>query len=471
MIVKSELELLKIELDGILNASNDNIVVTDGKGEVLRVSSNCSIIYGRERSDLVGTTVSQLERDHIFYPSVTLKVLKEKKEVQVMQKTPTNKIIMATGIPVFDEKGIIVRIISFSHDLTEIQQLKEDYEQLRTKMLRYEYEIEELREKDMMTARVVMNSKAMKEINQLVQRVAVSDATVVLLGESGVGKNVFARKLHDGSERKEEPFIEVNCGAIPDTLFESEIFGYESGAFTGADKRGKAGMVELADQGTLFLDEIAELPLAIQVKLLKVLQEKKVSRIGSHEVKNVNFRLVAATNQNLEEMVAQGKFRKDLFYRLNVIPITIPPLRDRKDDINQLAQYYLSFFNQKYETNKVFNSTTIDAFHHYEWPGNVRELENMIERLVVTTATTMIYPSSLPFAKEMDALELHTEEWSLENFEQQGLSLQEVLQEVEKGWLKRAYRQYKTTYEMAGYLGLSQSTVVRRLKKYNINSK
>ncbi|WP_088053537.1 sigma-54 interaction domain-containing protein [Virgibacillus dakarensis] len=468
--MKSELELLKIELEGILEVSNDNIVVTDGDGVVLRVSSNCTSIYGSDQRDLIGKTVFQLENEKIFYPSVTARVLKEKKEVQVMQKTPTSKVVMATGIPVFSQKREIVRIISFSHDLTEIQQLKEDYQQLRAKMLRYETEIEELREKEAKTDQIVVKSKTMEEIDKLIQHIASSDAAVVLLGESGVGKNVFARRLHEGSQRNKAAFIEVNCGAIPENLFESEIFGYVPGAFTGADRKGKAGMIELADQGTLFLDEIAELPLAIQVKLLKVLQEKKVSRIGGYQVKNIDFRLIAATNQDLEELVKQGKFRKDLFYRLNVIPITIPPLRERNDDIYQLMRHYLIIFNQKYQTDKSFHSTTIDAFQHHQWPGNVRELENLIERLVVTSTETIIYPSDLPFVKEANVYH-HTNEWTLENFERQGLTLQDALEEVEKNWLKRAYRQYKTTYEMAKYLGISQPTVVRRLKKYQINSR
>ncbi|WP_269409904.1 sigma-54 interaction domain-containing protein [Lentibacillus daqui] len=467
----SDFELLKIELDGILDASNDNIVVTDGEGKVLRVSANCLSIYGKTKEDLIGKTVFQLEKEYIFYPSVTAKVLRERKEVQVMQKTPTNKVVMATGIPLTNSSGKIVRIISFSHDLTEIQQLREDYEQLRIKMLRYESEIEELREKESKADEIVTKSKTMQDIYHMVQRVAASDATVVLLGESGVGKNVIAHMLHDKSQRKNQSFMEVNCGAIPDTLFESEIFGYEPGAFTGADKNGKPGMIELADRGTLFLDEIAELPLAIQVKLLKVLQEKRITRIGGSTGKDVDFRLIAATNQNLEEMVSQGKFRKDLFYRLHVIPIIVPPLRERKEDIYHFTQHYLAIFNHKYETNKVLHPSTIAILQNYDWPGNVRELENLMERLVITSTSNVIYPSNLPFVEETDKVGLPAEEWTTEAFEQQGLTLQEALREVEKNWLKRAYRQYKTTYEMAKYLGLSQSTVVRRLKEYQINSK
>ncbi|MBP2258140.1 sigma-54 interaction domain-containing protein [Virgibacillus alimentarius] len=468
--MNKEPEMLQLELEGIMHASNDNIVMTDGEGKVIRVSSNCTSIYGKEEDELVGKTVFELEKDRTFSPSVTAVVLNEKKEVQVMQRTPTGKVVMATGIPLFNKKRDIVRIISFSHDLTEIQLLKEDYEELRAKMIRYESEIEELREQEKRT-NVIIKSKTMIQIRELVERVAKSDANVVLLGESGVGKNVFAKALHEESERNQKKVIEVNCGAIPEPLFESELFGYEPGSFTGASKSGKKGMIELADQGTLFLDEIAELPLSIQVKLLKVLQEKKVTPIGGSEAKQVDFRLITATNQDLEVLVKQGKFREDLFYRLNVIPITIPPLRERKDDIYKLAQHYLTIFNEKYHTNKFFHSKAMNAMQQYDWPGNVRELENLIERLVVTTDTNMIFASNLPFVNQMDASELPKQEWQLESFEEQGLTLQEVLEAVERNWLIRASKQYKTTYEMAEYLGLSQSTVVRRLKKYNINSK
>jgi TyrR family helix-turn-helix protein len=309
----------------------------------------------------------------------------------------------------------------------------------------------------------------MQKILDLVKRVARSDVTVFLSGESGVGKNVFARALHDHSERKDEKFIEVNCGAVPSSLFESEMFGYEAGSFTGASKKGKAGLIEMADKGTLFLDEIGELPLDIQVKLLQVLQNKKVTRIGGNRSKEVDFRLITATNQNLKEKVAEGKFRQDLFYRLNVIPIEIPPLRERKEDIYQLIQQFLSEFNEKHQANKILHSTTVDVLMNYEWPGNVRELENLMERLVITSDTSTIYPSNLPFVDEKDYPDA---DWSaLEAFESRGLTLQEALEEVEEKWLRRAYRQYKSTYEMAEFLGLSQPTVVRRLKKYKINSK
>lgn len=468
--MKTKHDFLKMEMDAILKASKDNIVVTDGEGTVLRVSPNCESVYGKEASQLIGKSVDELEAESIFSPSITKMVLKERKEMQVMQRTPAGRMVMATGLPVFDESGFIIRVISFSHDLTEIQHLKEDYEELQAQMERYQIEIQELREKDHDVDEFVIKSKATQQIWQLVQRVAKSDASVVFLGESGVGKNVFAHALHQGSQRKNESFIEVNCGAIPESLFESEMFGYEAGSFTGANKKGKAGLIELADKGTLFLDEIGELPLAVQAKLLKTLQEKKITRVGGIQTKHIDFRLIASTNQNLEDMVKKGTFREDLFYRLSVIPITIPPLRERKEDILILARYFLKQFNEKYETDTFFHAATVEALTSYSWPGNVRELQNMVERLVITADSRTIYPHALPFFIQQDSMK-PASGWITDEIEETHTSLQEAVEEVEKRWLKRAFKQFKTTYEMAEYLGLSQSTVVRKLKKYNINAK
>ncbi|MCM3570594.1 sigma-54-dependent Fis family transcriptional regulator [Neobacillus mesonae] len=463
-------ELQKIELDAIVKFSTDNIVITDGNGIVLRASPNSLSIYGTDSSSLIGKSVFELEKSNIFSPSVTIEVLKQRKQVQIMQNTTTRHTVMATGIPVFDEFGEIIRVISFSHDLTEIQNLKEDYEELSTKMAKYQSEIQQLREKELSMENIVFQSKSMQKIWQLIQRIAKTDASVVFLGESGVGKNIFAQSLHKESLRKEEAFIEVNCGAIPESLFESEMFGFEAGSFTGANNKGKPGLIELADKGTLFLDEIGELPLSVQAKLLKVLQEKKITRVGGVKSKNIDFRLIASTNQDLEKMVKQGKFRQDLFYRLNVITIIIPPLRERKEDIVTLSHFYLNKFNEKYKTNKFFHPTTIHELVSFDWPGNVRELQNMIERLVITSEGKTILPDSLPFyfqnahPETLDSLHI-------DELKERGKTLKEVLEEVEIRWLKRASRQCKTTYEMAAYLGLNQSNVVRKLKKYKINEK
>ncbi|MGG1574094.1 sigma-54 interaction domain-containing protein [Fictibacillus sp. NRS-1165] len=462
--MSEKLRLLELEIEGIINESGENIIITDSEGIILRAVKNSEEMYGIASEELVGSSVKELEQKKIFSPSVTLSVLQQKAPVTFMQKTATGKIIMTRGVPIFNEEKKITRVISFSHDMTEIEELKGKYEKLQQKMEQYETEIEQLRERDRLPSEVFINSKAMQTVWSLVNKVAKSEATVVLHGESGVGKTVFAKALHNGSHRKGKPMIEVNCGAIPESLFESEMFGYEAGAFTGAASRGKMGLIELADQGTLFLDEVGELPLSIQVKLLKVLQEKKVTRMGSTKSRTVNFRLVAATNRDLQAMVKTGTFRDDLFYRLNVVPISIPALRERKEDIHQLTEAFLQKFNEKYDTDKTMHPSALKAFWQYDWPGNVRELENLIERLVVTLENKVILPDHLPFTEK-------AEEKRIEKFETHGTSLQESLEHVERSWLLQAYKECKSTYEMAEYLGLSQPTVVRRLKKYNIDSK
>ena len=456
--------LLEVELNALIETSKDNIVVTDGNGIVIRASSSCLSIYGHPAQSLIGQSVFELEKMGIFSPSVTVQVLRQGKECQLMQHTKTGRLVMASGFPVFDDEQRIFRVISFSHDLTELQQLKEKYEELQIRMLRYETEIEELREKSTHVEGIVINSESMRNVWRLIQRVARSDATVVFLGESGVGKSVLARALHNASERRSGPFIEINCGAIPESLFESELFGYEAGAFTGANRNGKPGIFELADKGTLFLDEIGEIPLAMQAKLLKVIQEKKVVRIGGIRQRSIDFRLIAATNRDLESMVKNGKLREDLYFRLNVIPIEIPPLRHRSEDICLLVHHYLKNFNEKYNLQKSFHPATLDLMTAYDWPGNVRQLENTVERLVLTVESDVIFPEHLPFSVRS----VSAQPWEEEN---ENIPLKEVLEKVERQWLKRAYERCRTTIDMAKYLGISQPSVVRKLQKYGIIEK
>lgn len=460
---------MELELEAILHASNDNIIVTDGNGIVLRAIKNSHEFYGEFSEKMIGQSVYELEKKHIFSPSVTIKVLEQKKEVQLMQKTAAGKIIMVKGIPVFDSENNIVRVISLSHDLTEIQKLKEDYEKLQSKVEHYESEIEKLKEQETAFDLLTTNSPKMRKARETMRRVAKSEAAVLLFGESGVGKTIFARAIHQESDRREGTFIEMNCGAIPASLAESEMFGYEPGAFTGASQKGKKGLIESADGGTLFLDEIGELSLELQVKLLKVLQEKEITKIGAVESKKVDFRLIAATNQDLKKMVEEGTFREDLFYRLHVVPVEIPPLRERKEDFPMLLDIFLSQFNRKYNKNMRLHPDSISKCLSYNWPGNVRELENLIERLVIISDQTVILPSLFSFESEQKSEE---ENWSsLHLFQQEGKTLKEAINEIEKQWLLQAEKEGRSTYEMAKRLGISQPTVVRRLKQLQSDSK
>jgi transcriptional regulator with PAS, ATPase and Fis domain len=459
-------EALKLELDKIIETSNNNITITDEHGIIVRSNPNHWTMYGIEADSYIGKSVYELENNGILSPSINALVLKEKKVVQILQHTKSGRVVMSTGFPVFNHEGRLVRAISYSQDQTEIIKLQEQYEQLQSRIAGFQTEVEELREKEASHHPILFRSFVMKQIFTTIQRVAKTEATILFLGESGVGKSTLARYIHDQSERYKEPFIEVNCSTIPETLFESEMFGYEPGSFTGAQKAGRKGLIEQADQGTLFLDEIGELPLSIQVKLLKVLQEKKMTRIGGKEVRHVNFRLITATNQHLKKMVDEGRFRLDLYYRLNVIPIQIPSLHERQDDIAILLRHYLKIINEKYNASKKLHPATYDLLIHYEWPGNVREMENLLERLILTIEDPIIAPEHLPFELQKNMKESVKYTPNLEQDFIENKTLKEALEEVEIRLLSRASQQCKTTYEMAEYLGISQPSVMYKLKKY-----
>ncbi|MFB7639669.1 sigma-54 interaction domain-containing protein [Peribacillus butanolivorans] len=461
-----ENDIKDLELDAIIKGSNENIVITDGEGIILKASPNSFVIYGKEDSELINESVFDLERQGILTPSATVRVLNERKQLQLMQFTQSSRIIMVKGIPVFDNNGDIFRVITLSFDLTDYENLKEEYELLKMQLEHYQTEIQELRDKELVIDNIVMRSLDTQNIWKLIQKVSKTDASVIFYGESGVGKTVFARALHNGSYRHNGPFIEVNCGAIPESLFESEMFGYESGAFTGANRNGKPGVIELANKGTLFLDEIGELPLSVQAKLLKVIQEKVIIRVGGIKSKAIDFRLVASTNRDLYDMVKKGHFREDLYYRLNVVSITIPALRDRKEDVIVLSKYFLKKFNEKYKTDKYLHSTTLEWMVSLEWKGNVRELENMIERLIVTSETRVIYPESYNFKINEKVMNDENDLIFEEN-----IDLKKIVEDTEIYWLEKAMEKYKTTYEIAQYLGINQSNIVRKLKKYGINAK
>ncbi|MEH7342568.1 sigma 54-interacting transcriptional regulator [Bacillus sp. JJ1532] len=458
---------LELLLAKLVETSNNNITITDSDGIILDSNPNHWSIYGLKPDRNVGVSVFDLENKGILSPSITANVLIKKRPVQILQHTKTGRIVMSTAFPIFNEDGQLIRVISYAQDQTEIRNLQIQYEQLQRKIKGYQTEVEELREKG--HQKIIFRSKEMQQISKTISRVAKTDATVLFLGESGVGKSVLARSLHSQSNRDKEPFIEVNCSTIPESLFESEMFGYESGAFTGANKQGKQGLIEQADGGTLFLDEIGELPYPMQVKLLKILQEKRIMRVGGKKERQIDFRLITATNQDLEDMVDKGKFRLDLYYRLNVIPLHIPSLNERKDDIPILIQHYVHHTNKKYNTNMYLHPSVYEVFIQYSWPGNVRELENMIERIILISEGTTIYPEDLPKSirrinEKKQSLELN----SIEQVFTHEKSLKKNMEHLEKHLLLKAYERCKTTYEMANYLGISQPSVIRKLKKYKI---
>ena len=365
---------LNKELDAIIESSFDGLYISDGEGITLRLNKAFEMISGVNGSEFLGHNVDNIEKDGTVSESVTKVVLRRREPATIIQNYKTGKTALATGNPVFDKNGDIFRVVCNVRDITELNMLKQKLEQAQGLTQHYESELRTLRMKYAASNRLVVNSQEMRRMLEMVIRIAQVESTILITGESGTGKELIAETTHDNSTCRKGPFIKVNCGAIPENLLESELFGYEHGAFTGARKEGKPGYFELASGGTLFLDEIGELPLSLQVKLLRVLQNKEITRVGGGTPLTIDVRIVAATNRDLLEMVQNKQFRGDLYYRLNVLPIYVPPLRDRRDDIPSLVVHFMKIFNEKYQMTKRISPEVIDIFMDYDWPGNVRAL-------------------------------------------------------------------------------------------------
>lgn len=465
--ISKELEAtreLSKELEAIIDSSFDGIFVTDKTGKVLRINKAYERITGIKANQIVGRTMTSLVEAGVYSRSVSMMVIEEKKPVTIAQSVNTGRDVLVTGNPIFDSQGDIFRIVTNVRDITELNDLRQELEKAQEMEKLYYLELEQLRNAVNNHFEAVVVSKEMQDIMELVTRVSGIDVTVLVLGESGVGKEVVVKILHNKSRRNKGPFIKVNCGAIPEHLLESELFGYEGGAFTGAKKEGKPGMFQLANQGTLFLDEIGEMPMNLQVKLLRVLAEREITRVGGTKPIPVDVRIVVATNRNLEEMVKQGLFREDLYYRLNVVPIVIPPLRSRKEDIPSLALHFLDQFNSQYGVEKKLSYEVIQCLVEYDWPGNVRELKNVIERMVVTTPSNLLAVEHIPkyLAKE-------TMDSNKKILVNGIIPLSEAVEEVEKQIIYNAMNKHKTTRKIAAALGVDQSTIVRKIQKYALN--
>ncbi|WP_258833697.1 MULTISPECIES: sigma-54 interaction domain-containing protein [Peribacillus] len=460
LIDAHESDKLNRALDAIIENSYDGIYITDQDGITLYTNSAIERITGIPKEYYIGKSVDQLIKRGILNASVTHKVVKLRRTVSVVQDNFAGKETLITGSPVFNAEGEIEQVVTNIRDLSDLNELMHELTKANELNNQYKQEIEKLRK---ITSKdgVVFVSDKMKMIYEIAERISDIDATVLILGETGVGKDVLARNIYNRSIRsKKGDFIKINCGAIPADLLESELFGYEGGAFTGANQKGKPGMFELAESGILFLDEVGELPLQLQVKLLRALQEREIQRIGGTKPKKIDVRIIAATNRNLSEMVKSGDFREDLFYRLNVIPITIPPLRERREDILALTDLFLTKANEQYKFSKEIDSRLKEYFYQHDWPGNVRELINIVERLVVLTDNRILSINDLP------------EEYQPENRNQPNLNatltLKEAVERAEKEILTKAAQTYQTTYEIAEALESSQATIVRKLKKYRL---
>lgn len=453
----------RIEIESMiemLEHSYDGIWITDGKGKILFANVANAELVGAKKEDLQGKSTQELLQNRVFSDSAILQAIHDKKQVsKATYNYRTKKNVLATATPILDKNGTVKYVYNNVRDITALNQLQKSLAGREAIIRRQNQQLENMKMRLGMS-NIIASSKAFHEVVELAQRVAEFElATVLILGESGTGKELVAEMVVKNSPRKDKPFVRVNCGAIPENLIESELFGYEKGAFTGANEQ-HIGLFESANGGTIFLDEIGELPLNMQVKLLRVLQQKELKRVGANTPIKLNVRIIAATNRDLEQMVYDGQFRDDLYYRLNVVTIFIPPLRERKEDIMPLVNHFLHTINEKYGTEKAVFSDTVDVFEAYPWPGNVRELENMLESLVITSPGPMIRRENLP-TKLLNSLAAAQTE-----VQRCQMPLKKAISRTERRMIQDAMKKYGSIRKAAAALEVDPSTIVRKLQCY-----
>jgi PAS domain S-box-containing protein len=445
---------LKSYLDSVIESSFDGIYLTDKLGKVLLVNDAFTRITGIKKEDILFKMTSELVENGTFKQPIPLDDIIKGEAITFTQDVGSGKSILITSNAIFENKNI-TGIVNNVRNITELNNIKSKLEMAELLSKHYKDQLKSMKS----FGKYIGGSTESKELIKHVVRMSRYDATVLLLGESGVGKDLIAEIIHDNSPRNDQIMITINCSAIPDNLIESELFGYESGSFTGADKKGKIGLFELANESTLFLDEIGDLPLNLQAKLLRAIQNKEITRIGGKHPIKIDIRIISATNRPLKEMVDGKLFREDLYYRLNVVPIHILPLRERRADIPDLVGHFTQMFNKKYGLNKRFDEKVIRNFINSDWPGNVRELENAVERSILTSTEEII--------SNIDYLDLPPATQQ-QNFPVI-IDYKSALETFEKELISSAFQQFRTTRRVAEEIGVSQPTIVRKAKKYGLN--
>lgn len=438
--------------------SHDGIIIADNEGRIVYMNPAAERMEEVEKESILGRYAQELLEEGIYQISVTVEVFQTKQKETVMQYKGGRQLVI-TGVPIFDGNSIKWVYIN-ERDVTELNQIRQKEKNARIQLAQYKAQLQRIQSGAEDEAIIITNSPKMKQSMELLKRLAPTETSILIEGESGVGKDVHARWIHNNSMRASNPYIKIDCGALSENLLESELFGYEEGAFTGARSRGKKGLVEEADRGTLFLDEIGELPLNLQTKLLRLVQEKTFIPVGGTETKHVDIRIIAATNKNLKEMVTEKLFRQDLYYRLNVIPLELPPLRERKEDLFNFIQYFLKKYNEKHGYRKKVSTAAVNALCNYSWPGNVRELSNIMERLVVVT------PKALIESEDVIQAIPDYDGFNLKEILAANYSYEDAIARFEKEYFQHIMRGSNTLKDTAQMIGISESTLKRKLKKY-----
>lgn len=430
----------------------EGVYMTDCNTKTLYVNIAYEKLSGNSREHFIGKTMYQVLDEKLIDESGTLLAIKNRKSISIQQKLANNKIALITSTPIINDKDELEYVVTIVRDITEIMNLRE-------KIIEREREIQKLKSQKERTMNFFMyKSHETEIILEQSKKVAKYDSTILITGETGTGKGTMAEYIHKNSNRSDKKFIQLNCASIPASLIESELFGYEKGAFTGARDSGKIGIFEQAHGGTLFLDEIGELPLSMQSKLLTVLQDKKIRKIGSDSEIDIDVRIITATNRDLNSMIEAGKFREDLYYRINVVPIHIPPLRDRREDITALTKEFLREINEKYNIDVDIDSEAFHIMYYYDWPGNVRELKNLIERLFVFAKNNTITKEDLPESMVINTSNKHRSK--------DIIPLNEAISKLESELIVKAFEKKGNVRDAAKLLEIHPSTFVRKRQKY-----
>jgi len=454
------------ELKELLNYYYGNVFVVDGNGVIIYANKSAAETLGLTVDDIIGTTCYEMQEGGYYDKSVAVAALNSKKKTLSKYKTKTGVAVVCSANPILNESGDVERVVVYSQDVELLKDLMQKIEEEKQKNKSIQQTLTYLQEK-MACQNIVSADYKMDNLYKMLLSVAQTDTTVTIYGESGTGKEVLANFVHQNSLRCDKPFIPINCAAIPAELMEAEFFGYERGAFTGANREGKAGLFEMANEGTIFLDELGEMPLSLQSKLLRVLESGEVKRIGSSKTIKTDVRIIAATNRNLAKMVSEKTFREDLYYRLNVIPVSIPPLRDRVEDIEALSIHFLNEYNRKYGRNVELTDDILNSFKKYQWPGNVRELKNEIERYVVTEGQIS---SVLNRNRKDIAIDSKQKDDRIQNeplFSGYEGTLKEVIGKYELEYINTVINECGGVMtEAAKRLGIHRSALYKKLDKY-----
>ncbi len=444
----------------VLDALQDGVFITNGEGLALTINRAYERITGLQRHRIVGKHVSQLVNEGMISRSVSLEVIRERQPVTLQQTIMGDRKILVSGNPMFDDNGHLTYVVLNIRDVTELLRAKHAEEQLEDILGRVEHYTGDRAAIE--PADGIIHSVKTQTCYNTAKTAATTDAKILIQGETGTGKTRLAQFIHQQSARATQPFIALNCAAMPEGLIEAELFGYEPGAFTGASSKGKAGLLEVANNGTLFLDEIGDLPLSLQAKLLKVIEDSKYLPIGGTKQKSTNVRLITATHHDLPDAIERGSFREDLYYRIAVLPIELPPLRQRTEEIPALLRHYLTQFNQRYNKQVALDSEALEWLLNYAWPGNIRELINTAERLVVMAQSQIIKASDLP-------TNFRTLATSESDFS--GLQLKDQLQALEQRLIESALSKHRTTRAAAAALGITQSSLVKKRQMYKSSTR